>query len=169
VTLADAITAINAALNDEVGGSFHLQIKSRLAVEENEGRVYGLVNTRSDAISKLCTLFDDWHLALFKVTLGLIAINESGFTSHTEVVHAFKNESKKGSDIQNVLDKLVENQWLAPHPTEANYFTVGNRAMLELSDTLRDLGALECPVSKMPVIRFGGFLIQLSFVTCVLK
>ena len=144
-------------LNHE-SGSFHLQVKSRLAVEENGGRVYGLVNTRSDAISKQCTPFEDWHLAMFKVTLGLLAKAEEGYVAHTDVVHAFKDAGKKAADIQTVLNRLVENEWLAAHPSDDNFFTVGRRTMLELSDTMRDLGAGECPVSKMTVVRTSNYL-----------
>jgi hypothetical protein len=159
---ADAIGWVNLNLNNESGGSFHLQIKSRLAVEDSAQRVWGLVNTRSDAIAKLSTPFEAWHLHLLKVTLGLIAASEDGYTAHTQVVHAFQSEAKKAADIQATLDRLVAHGWLQAHDSQVNYYTAGQRAMLELSDTMRELGAQECPVAKMPVVRTPKYLAWLA-------
>jgi hypothetical protein len=157
-SLGTAITSINAMLNDESAGAFHLTIRSRLAVEENSLEyVYALVNTRQDAISKLWTSMESWHLAMFKTTLRLVAQADDGYCTHTDVVHAFKDEGKKAADINMVLQKLVALGWLDAHAEEPNCFTAGRRTLLELSDTMRELGCVECPLLHVPVVRTPGY------------
>lgn len=148
--LGSAVASINAMLNED-SGAFHLVIKSRLAVEENGKRIYALVNTRADAISKQSTALEEWQLNMFKITLGLIAKSDNGYVGHSDVSHAF--ELKKTADVHTALDKLAGLGWLEEHPTEVNMYTAGRRTMVELSDTMREVGAVECAISKQPVVR----------------
>ena len=156
VTIKHFIDEINEKLSSE---DMYLQIKRREMLEEETcPRVWGLVNTRSDEASKYATPLEDWQLVVFKTCLSQLAKAEDGAIFSDDIIRDLNvgNEIKKtNKEVASTLQRLAALGWL--RETKKDFFTAGRRTMLELSEILREKGALECPISKQIVIQTRSY------------
>ena len=151
--LQQLIQEVNEKLMNE---ELFMQIRPREMVEE-EGhpKVWGLVNTRNDDVSKQATSLENWQLAMFNECLQLLAKAEDGKFKHTDAIHAYMAlpdaVNKSGNEVLLTLQKLIAMGWLAKTDRQ-NIFTAGARTLLELSEILRQYDAPECSLTKQIVI-----------------
>ncbi|KAH9249541.1 hypothetical protein BASA81_012714 [Batrachochytrium salamandrivorans] len=155
------ISEINSMLHRREMG---MEIKPREMSEfPGQFKVWGLVNTRDDEVSKMSTPLDQWEVGLFQCAIKILAKDESSGVVTTkaawQALKATDNPpaGKSLEDSTACMDKLVKLKWLAATVSPGVY-TVGARTLLELPTVLRENGAEECPITKQVVIKTEAYM-----------
>lgn len=124
--LDDFIAVVNAQLQP-----LFMEIRKGLA-ETNGRTYYALVNLAETDVTKLASDYSESDLELFKKTLDLILVSETGFASSTEILNLadqLKPKKMRKREAEQVLQSLVRGQWLAEREGE---YTLHTRGVLEL-------------------------------------
>ncbi|XP_065416443.1 non-structural maintenance of chromosomes element 1 homolog isoform X2 [Chrysemys picta bellii] len=108
--LDDFINVVNIHLQP-----FFMQI--RKGMSEDDGRTYyALVNLAETEISKMASDYTENELELFRKTMDVIIISESGFASSTNILNLadqLKTKKMKKKEAEQVLQNLVQEKWLS--------------------------------------------------------
>ncbi|XP_039347103.1 non-structural maintenance of chromosomes element 1 homolog isoform X3 [Mauremys reevesii] len=108
--LDDFINVVNIHLQP-----FFMQI--RKGMSEDDGRTYyALVNLAETEITKMASDYTENELELFRKTMDVIIISESGFASSTDILNLadqLKTKKMKKKEAEQVLQNLVQDKWLS--------------------------------------------------------
>lgn len=129
---------------------FHLKLVKRRAVELDLLTYWVLVNRMDDQVSRLGTGLRGSELTAFREILRLLVR-----TRHARLVPSEINLSgtpAEGADIQALIQKLMKDKWLVWDLSSPGKITAGIRALAELDEELRNLGAHECEVTGSAVL-----------------
>lgn len=156
------IANINTVLHRREMG---MEIKQREMSEfAGQFKVWGLVNTRDDEVSKKSTPLEQWEVGLFQCAIKILAKDEaSGLVTAKAAWQALRaaETPKSLEDSVACMDKLVKLKWLAA-TTVPGVYTVGARTLLELPTVLKENGAEECPITKQVVIKTEAYTTWLA-------
>ncbi|XP_065267858.1 non-structural maintenance of chromosomes element 1 homolog isoform X2 [Emys orbicularis] len=124
--LDDFINVVNIHLQP-----FFMQI--RKGMSEDDGRTYyALVNLAETEISKMASDYTENELELFRKTMDVIIISESGFASSTNILNLadqLKTKKMKKKEAEQVLQNLVQDKWLSERDGE---YTLHTRCIMEM-------------------------------------
>ncbi|XP_053132473.1 non-structural maintenance of chromosomes element 1 homolog isoform X2 [Hemicordylus capensis] len=124
--LDDFIQVVNAQLRP-------LSMEVRKGLAEEDGRTYhALVNLAETEVTKMASDYSENELELFKKTMDLIMLSESGLASSTEILNSadqLKPKKMKKREAEQVLQNLVQDQWLSEKEGE---YALHPRCILEL-------------------------------------
>ncbi|XP_075756073.1 non-structural maintenance of chromosomes element 1 homolog isoform X2 [Pelodiscus sinensis] len=100
--------------------NLHLQplfMQIRKGMSEDDGRTYyALVNLAETEITKMASDYTENELELFRKTMDLIILSESGFASSTNILNLadqLKTKKMKKKEAEQVLQNLVQDKWLS--------------------------------------------------------
>ncbi|KAM6407706.1 non-structural maintenance of chromosomes element 1 homolog [Rhynochetos jubatus] len=124
--LDDFVSAINGHLQP-------LFMQVRKGMSECDGRVhYALVNLAETEITKMASDYMENELELFRKTMDLIILSESGFASSTDILNLadqLKTKKMKKKEAEQVLKVFVEDKWLSERSGE---YTLHTRCIIEM-------------------------------------
>ncbi|XP_053132472.1 non-structural maintenance of chromosomes element 1 homolog isoform X1 [Hemicordylus capensis] len=110
-----------------------LSMEVRKGLAEEDGRTYhALVNLAETEVTKMASDYSENELELFKKTMDLIMLSESGLASSTEILNSadqLKPKKMKKREAEQVLQNLVQDQWLSEKEGE---YALHPRCILEL-------------------------------------
>uniref|UniRef100_A0A8C8VIH3 Non-structural maintenance of chromosomes element 1 homolog n=1 Tax=Pelusios castaneus TaxID=367368 RepID=A0A8C8VIH3_9SAUR len=116
--------------------NIHLQplfMQIRKGRSEDDGRIYyALVNLAETEITKMASDYTENELELFRKTMDLIIISESGFASSTNILNLadqLKTKKMKKKEAEQVLQNLVQDKWLSERDGE---YTLHTRCIMEM-------------------------------------
>ncbi|KAM9124930.1 non-structural maintenance of chromosomes element 1 homolog isoform 1-T4 [Pangshura tecta] len=124
--LDDFINVVNIHLQP-----FFMQI--RKGMSEDDGRTYyALVNLAETEVTKMASDYTENELELFRKTMDVIIISESGFASSTKILNLadeLKTKKMKKKEAEQVLQNLVQDKWLSERDGE---YTLHTRCIMEM-------------------------------------
>ncbi|CDS07746.1 hypothetical protein LRAMOSA01695 [Lichtheimia ramosa] len=128
-----------ATINDEINEVDMVLRRSR--DETNGVPVIALVNTKEDQIAQCATNYTPSEIVYFRQLLEMIVMaDDETYAVATMVALRLGQKMKppiSQRDVQDLIDRLIEDGWLALSPAGSSY-VMGTRSALELQSYLRD-------------------------------
>lgn len=140
---------------NEVIKHFNMEIKTGIC--EITGLSYYCIYRQCDtnAIGKLSLLYTPNELRIFRKILELIVESDQGYVEYNqmindisdyydEIANEAKNENQStkipnNKEIRIAIEKFVQDYWLAELINEPNKFTLHGRALIELSQYIKQV------------------------------
>ncbi|XP_028313699.1 non-structural maintenance of chromosomes element 1 homolog isoform X2 [Gouania willdenowi] len=117
--LNDFIDTINSKLQP-----LFMQIRKGWSEEDGQQH-YALVNVAETDISRMSSDYADYELVLFRKTIELIVVSETGQASSTDILNStdtMTTKKLKKSETEHLLNRLVRDKWLTEVKTLRYYF-----------------------------------------------
>ncbi|MEE6498205.1 hypothetical protein FKM82_003007 [Ascaphus truei] len=126
----DKLDEFVSVLNKHLQPLFMLVKKG---MSEDDGKsYYALVNLADTEITKMASDYAENELELFKKTMDLIMVSESGFASSTNILNLadqLLTKKIKKKEVEQLLQDFVQEKWLSEKDGE---YTLHNRCIMEM-------------------------------------
>ncbi|KAM8961031.1 non-structural maintenance of chromosomes element 1 homolog [Pelodytes ibericus] len=114
-----------------------MQIRKGLG-EEDGKRYYTLVNLAENEITKLASDFAENELELFRKSLDLIVISDTGFASSTNILNLadqLQTKKMKKKEVEQLLQNFVQDKWFVEREGE---YTLHTRCIMEMEHYIQN-------------------------------
>ncbi|KAJ8344666.1 hypothetical protein SKAU_G00288590 [Synaphobranchus kaupii] len=129
----DFISVINTQLQP-----MFMQIGKGMS-EDDGLQYYALVNMAQTDITRMSSHYADNELELFRKTMDSIVDSETGTASSTYILNCadgLQTKKMKKKEVENVLDRLVQDKWLNEKRGE---YTLSTRCIIEMEPYIRNV------------------------------
>ncbi|XP_028313733.1 non-structural maintenance of chromosomes element 1 homolog isoform X5 [Gouania willdenowi] len=131
--LNDFIDTINSKLQP-----LFMQIRKGWSEEDGQQH-YALVNVAETDISRMSSDYADYELVLFRKTIELIVVSETGQASSTDILNStdtMTTKKLKKSETEHLLNRLVRDKWLTEKRGE---YSLSTRCVIEMEPYIRTM------------------------------
>ncbi|XP_064170817.1 non-structural maintenance of chromosomes element 1 homolog isoform X1 [Anguilla rostrata] len=107
--------------------------------EDDGHQYYALVNMAETDITRMSSDYADNELELFRKTMDLIVDSERGRASSTDILNCadrLQTKKMKKKEVENLLDRLVQDKWLNEKRGE---YTLSTRCIIEMEPYIRNI------------------------------